>query len=302
MSAELLSHVRYPTDLFKVQREVLGKYHVADPGAFYSNEDAWRTPNDPVKTVPEGVEAPAQPPYYLTLSAGDQAKPDYSIYSTYIPDATGSTTRDILTGYLAANANAGTEKGKVSKDYGVLKLLVLPKGNTIPAPGQVQNSFKSDPKVSTELNLLQTGDTRVINGNLLTLPVGGGLLYVQPVYIEASEGTQVPRLQKLLVSFGDDIAFEDTLDGALDVLFGGSSGASAGDGDSNTGTESDPGTEKGGETGSAGTDDPSLDEALQQMKTALEDREKAMKDGDWAAYGEADKLLTEAVDAALKLQ
>lgn len=300
MSGDLLSHVRYPTDLFKVQREVLGKYHVTDPGAFYSKEDAWRTPADPVKTVPEGVEPPPQPPYYLTLSPGANVAPNYSIYSTYIPDATGKNARDILTGYLAANSNAGSEKGKVSKDFGVLKLLVLPKGDTIPAPGQVQNSFKSDPKVSTELNLLQTGDTRVISGNLLTLPVGGGLLYVQPVYIEASKGTQIPRLQKLLVSFGDDIAFEDTLDGALDALFGGSSGASAGDG--NTTTKTDPGGEKTDGADNTAAGNASLKEALQQMQSALRDRDQAMKEGDWTAYGEADKLLREAVDAALKAE
>ncbi|QIM18719.1 UPF0182 family protein [Leucobacter coleopterorum] len=302
MSGELLSHVRYPTDLFKVQREILGKYHVTDPGAFYSKEDAWRTPNDPVKTVAEGVTPPAQPPYYLTLSAGNKVEPNYSIYSTYIPDASGATTRDILTGYLAANSNAGSEAGKVSKDYGVLKLLVLPKGDTIPAPGQVQNSFRSDPKVSTELNLLKTGDTRVISGNLLTLPVGGGLLYVQPVYIEAAEGTRIPRLQKLLVSFGDDIAFEDTLDGALDALFGGSSGASAGDG--NTAKQNDEGnTEtKSKDSGKATNTNSTLKDALKQMQSALKDRDQAMKDGDWAAYGAADKRLEEALDAALNAE
>ncbi|QIK62252.1 UPF0182 family protein [Leucobacter viscericola] len=302
MSGDLLSHVRYPTDLFKVQREILGKYHVTDPGAFYSKEDAWRTPNDPVKTVAEGVTPPAQPPYYLTLSAGDKVEPNYSIYSTYIPDASGATTRDILTGYLAANSNAGSTAGKVSKDYGVLKLLVLPKGDTIPAPGQVQNSFKSDPKVSTELNLLKTGDTRVISGNLLTLPVGGGLLYVQPVYIEAAEGTRIPRLQKLLVSFGDDIAFEDTLDGALDALFGGSSGASAGDGDTAKQIDSGNTDAKNTDTGNSSKTNSTLKAALKEMQSALKDRDQAMKDGDWTAYGAADKRLEEAVDAALNAE
>src|SRR5690606_4647367 len=101
MSGELLSHVRYPSDLFKVQREVLGWYHVTDSGAFYSKDDAWRTPDDPVSTASsEAPQAPPQPPYYLTLSAGQGADPTYSIYSTYIPDARGENARDILTGYL----------------------------------------------------------------------------------------------------------------------------------------------------------------------------------------------------------
>ena len=311
MSGELLSHVRYPADLFKIQREVLSTYHVEDPGAFYSREDAWRTPSDPVATASDAGQASAQPPYYLTLSAGNDVEPEYSIYSTYIPDARGENARDILTGYLAANSNAGATDGEISDDYGTLKLLTLPKGNTIPGPGQVQNSFNTDPKVSTELNLLRQGGTRVISGNLLTLPVGGGLLYVQPVYIEASSGTQFPLLQKILVSFGDDIAFEDTLDEALDELFGGNSGASAGDG----GTEVEPATPGESEPDDSATDTEtdaggsatppaaqSLDTILKDMQQAIADRDAAMQDGDWAAYGEADERLREAVEAALAAQ
>lgn len=307
MSGDLLSHVRYPTDLFKVQREVLSKYHVTDAGAFYSREDAWRTPDDPVQaaSAESAANNPSQPPYYLTLSAGEGAEPTFSIYSTYIPDARGDTSRDILTGYLAANSNAGSEAGKVSEDYGTLKLLMLPGGTTIPAPGQVQNSFNTNPDVSTELNILRNGGTRVISGNLLTLPVGGGLLYVQPVYIEASSGTQFPLLQKVLVSFGDGIAFEDTLDEALDVLFGGDSGAHAGDGDAvdpdgdgEPGEETDPGSE-GEETG--GDPSAALTRALEDMRSAIEDRDAAMRDGDWTAYGEADARLSDALERALRL-
>lgn len=301
MSGELLSHVRYPTDMFKVQREVLSKYHVTDAGAFYSAEDAWRTPDDPVKSSSETQQNPSQPPYYLTLSAGAGAEPTYSIYSTYIPDARGEGARDILTGYLAANSNAGSEAGKVSEDYGTLKLLALPKGNTIPAPGQVQNSFNTDPKVSTELNLLRQGGTRVISGNLLTLPVGGGLLYVQPVYLEASSGTKFPLLQKVLVSFGDDIAFEDTLDGALDALFGGDSGANAGDGGGVTPAEPGEEAETPAPDGEAEGDTPAaLTKALKDMKAAIDERDAAMKAGDLSKFAEADKKLSEALERALQ--
>ncbi len=305
MSGGLMSHVRYPTDLFKVQRAVLGEYHVTDPDAFYSAEDRWRTPNDPVTSSTANAEKLAQPPYYLTMAAGANADPNYSIYSTYIPDARGEGQRDILTGYLAANSNAGSEDGKISEDYGTLKLLTLPKSNSIPGPGQVQNSFTTDSKVSNLLNILRQGESKVISGNLLTLPVGGGLLYVQPVYVKASSGTSFPILQKVLVSFGDDIAFEDTLDAALDELFGGNSGANAGDG----GTQVDPGTtpdagetdgDTGSSNGSSGSGSNSTDPALQEMQQALKDRDKAMKDGDWAAYGEADERLRKAIETALQ--
>ncbi|WP_217131884.1 UPF0182 family membrane protein [Leucobacter chinensis] len=317
MSGDLMSHVRYPSDLFKVQRQVLGKYHVTESGAFYSSEDAWRTPNNPVKGKTAGVDASSlpQPPYYLTLAAGKDVDPEFSIYSTYIPDQRGEGSRDILTGYLAANSNAGNVDGEVSEDYGTLKLLTLPKGNTVPGPGQVQNSFTTDPEVTSLLNMLRLGESDVISGNLLTLPVGGGLLYVQPVYVKATTGTSYPLLQKVLVSFGDEIAFEDTLDAALDKLFGGDSGASAGDNqltdeDGNPVDPEDVESVEPGEEGTEGegsakpkpdTSPESLQKALKDMQEAITERETAMQAGDWAAYGKADEKLTKALEQALKL-
>ena len=326
MSGDLLSHVRYPSDMFKVQREMLATYHVTDPGAFYSAEDAWRTPDDPVAksaqqrttATPSSAAAAAagvtepdsvtrQPPYYLTLSAGAKAAPTYSIYSTYIPKSRKENSREILTGYLAADANAGSTPGKVAEGYGTLKLLTLPKGDSISGPGQVQNSFTTNSAVSSQLNLLRQGESQVLSGNLLTLPMGGGLLYVQPVYVKASSGTSFPTLQKVLVSFGDRIAFEDTLDAALDSLFGGNSGASAGDGDTpvegGSGGSSGGTAEPGGSgSGSSGTGDAALQSALAQMKQAIADRDAAMKSGDWTAYGKADAQLRAALDAALKAE
>ena len=114
----------------------------------------------------------------------------------------------------------------------------------------MQNKFNSDPTVSQQLNLLKQGQSEVINGNLLTLPVGGGLLYVQPVYVQSTGDTSYPLLQKVLVAFGDQIAFEDTLDLALDVLFGGDSGAEAGD------NAVDPGRHADGSAHRGHADDP----------------------------------------------
>ncbi len=315
MSGDLLSHVRYPSDMFKVQREVLSTYHVTDADAFYSEEDAWRTPEDPVEGAKAGanstVEVPRQPAYYLTLAAGKDADPNFSIYSTYIPAARGKDVRNILTGYLAANSNAGNVDGKVSEDYGTLKLLTPPKGNTVPGPGQVQTSFTTDDKVTGLLNILRQGDSaRVISGNLLTLPVGGGLLYVQPVYVQATNDASFPILRRVLVSFGDQIAFEETLDAALDELFGGNSGASAGDGAVAPGEESaagdgpdavtpaQPGDGADGST-SGVEQSAELTQALRDMKKAMADRDEAMKAGDWAAYGEADERLRDAITRAL---
>jgi len=288
MSGELLSHVRYPADLFKVQRALLGSYHVDEAGAFYSQQDAWMTPNDPVGGQGIGT---LQPPYYLTMQVPGTETPEFSIYSTFIPRSTGESSRNVLTGYLVANANAGSEDGKKSAEYGRLTLLTLPKSTIVPGPGQVQNNFNADSEVSKLLNILRQGSTRVLNGNLLTLPVGGGLLYVQPVYIQSTGETSFPLLQKILVAFGDQIAFEDTLDQALTSLFG-SSGIDP------TPTPTDPDAEPT-EPGTDAPVSPNLELALQQALEAIKEKEAAMASGDWTAFGKAEEKLKRAIQAAL---
>ena len=295
MSGDLLSHVRYPADLFKVQRAVLGAYHVSDPGSFYSQEDAWMTPNDPV-TGTSITNGSLQPPYYLTMQVPGTKAPAFSLYTTFIPKSTGESSRNVLKGYLVADSDAGNVAGQVSPNYGKLRLLTLPASTIVPGPGQVQNAFSTDAEVGRLLNILRQGSTQVLNGNLLTLPVGGGLLYVQPVYIKSTGETSFPLLKKVLVAFGDKIAFEDTLNGALDALFGGNSGANAGDG-----TAIDVPTKPGTPNAPAASNSAKLKQALQAARNAMIAKESAMAKGDWAAYGKADAALKAALDAALAL-
>lgn len=300
MSENLLRHVRYPQDMFKVQRNILGAYHVEDPGTFFSSEDEWVTPNDPISNP----AAPRlQPAYYLTMQMPGAEDPSFTIYSTFIPRATGEATRNVLFGYLAANADYGD-------DYGKLTLLTLPKQTTVPGPGQVQAQFDSDANVGQQLNLLRQGQTEVISGNLLTLPVGGGLLYVQPVYVRSTGDTSYPLLRKILVSFGDRIAFEDTLDEALDALFQGDSGAVAGDGSIDPDDIPDLADIIDQDVDTAPAPDETVDEgpgtivlegleaALRDAQQALQDREAAYRLNDLVAAAEADRRLTEALERA----
>jgi hypothetical protein len=196
----------------------------------------------------------------------------------------------------------------------------------------VQNNFSSDSGIAQQLTLLKNNQTDVVNGNLLTLPVGGGLLYVQPVYVQASSGTQFPLLRKVLVAFGDRVEIADTLDEALDAVFGGESGATAGDaevaeddieiddsavpepgdtppGDSATEEPDAPQTTEPADPTQEPSDSPStpgsadaradLDAALQDARQAMEDSQKALTDGDFTAYGEAQARLQQAVERAL---
>ena len=302
ISSQLMSHVRYPADLFKVQREILGTYHVTDPSTWYSSSDAWITPNDPTKTA---APLPLQPPYYLTMKLPGAAKSAFSLYSTYIPSSKGAGTSNILTGYLAANADAGSTAGQVAQGYGKLTLLALPKQNPVPGPGQVQSNFNTDTTVANQLALLSRGNTNVDLGNLLTVPVGGGLLYVQPVYVKSNAETSYPILRKVLVSFGVKVAFEDTLDAALNSLFGGNSGASAGDGGvtptpTPTPTPA-PGTGTGTPAPGTGATSAELKAALADVQTALTDRAAALKSGDLSAYATADAALVTALNKVFAL-
>ena len=298
MSGDLLSHVRYPADLFKMQRAVLGRYHVTNPGSFYSREDAWTTPNDP--TAASNTQL-LQPPYYLTMQMPGQDVPAYSLYSTFIPEARGEQSRNVLRGYLAVDSDAGSTDGERAEGYGKLRLLTLPEDDNVPGPGQVQNTFNGDPTVSQSLNLLKQGQSEVINGNLLTVPVGGGLLYVQPVYVKSTGNTSYPLLQKVLVAFGDQIAFQDTLDLALDVLFGGDSGAAAGDEEVEPGTTPTTPPEGGEQPTTPTVPNDETQALLNEAKVALQNKQAALAAGDWAAYGAADAQLAEIIAQLIEL-
>ena len=319
ISGDLMSHLRYPESLFKVQRELLAKYHVSSANQFFSGEDFWQTPVDPTESQQAQQRDILQPPYYLTLQTGGSNEPVFSLTSSYIP--AGSSTREILTGFLSVDSDAGNEKGKIGSNYGTIRLQELPKDSNVPGPGQAQNNFNASADVSKELNLLESGSTNVQRGNLLTLPLGGGLVYVQPVYVKSSGSTSFPLLKKVLVAFGDQVGFANTLDEALDQVFGGNSGASAGDAENveggtssgktdgktdSSGQQGD--TSQGGSTDSStgndtsGTASGDLKNALNDAAQAMKDSDAAMKKGDWSAYGEVQKKLQEALNKAIELE
>lgn len=296
IDGSLMSHLRYPNDMFKVQRELLAQYHVTDAATFYTGSDFWRVPNDPTEDNPV-----KQPPYYLTLAMPKEEEAHFSLTSSFILD---DDQRNVLTGFMSVDSEPGHKDGKVREDYGKITLLTLPRGSTVPGPGQVQNSFDSDATAANMLNILRRGGSEVISGNLLTLPVGGGMLYVQPVYVQSSGNTQFPLMRRVLVAFGDEIGFAQTLDEALDQVFQGDSGAEAGDAGVTPEDDKASGSQDTGDTGSSsdtGADSSAqqqLNDALARAADAMEDASAAMSDGDWAAYGEAQDRLKAALQDA----
>jgi uncharacterized protein len=275
ISAQLLEHIRYPEDLFRVQREILSSYHVKTAEAFYGGQDFWRVPRDPSTF---GANASAQPPYYLTLQMPGTQKPVFSLTTPFVPRG----GRENLSAFAVVNSDPGP-------DYGKISVLQLPRNTNIAGPSQVASNFEAKPEVANSLSLLRRGGSDVVLGNLLTLPVGGGLLYVQPVYVRATANAAAyPLLQKVLVSFGDQIGYDDTLKGALDQVFGGNSGTTAGGSSSDTAGE--PSTNS------------SLANSLASAKQAYADGLAALAKGDFAAYDRAQKRLKSALDAAINAQ
>ncbi len=208
ISDDLLSHFRYPVDMFKVQRDVLARYHVTDAQTFYEDGERWRVPSDPTQGSDSSV---LQPPYYLTMARPGEETPNFSLTSVLLPNS-----RQNLASFVSVNAEA------TSDEYGTMQILQLPSDTQVPGPSQIANAFQTDRGVTQALlQFEQSSEARILRGNLLTLPVGGALLYVQPVYIQrsASEGT-FPVLQFVAVSFGGDVGFGTTLQEALAVALG----------------------------------------------------------------------------------
>ncbi|YAL84052.1 UPF0182 family protein [Dermacoccaceae bacterium W4C1] len=306
ISGDLMSHLRYPEDMFKVQRELLAKYHVTDASAFYQGNDFWQVPNDP--TVGGSVPTP---PYYLSIAMPGQSSPSFSLTSTFIP--TG--TRQNLAGFMSVDADAGSTAGKKKAGYGKIRLLEMPRNSTIRGPGQFQNEIQSSQataagennNLSQTLSLARQAGSTVTMGNLLTLPMGGGLLYVEPVYTQAQGQTSYPLQRYVITSFGNKLAWGTTLDSALDRLFDGDSGAQAGD--TGTGTSGSSGSSSPSASSSSGSSPPSSSApsssapsgtsgsgtAAADVQRYYNEAQAAFKKGDWTAYGEAQKNLGEAI-------
>jgi uncharacterized membrane protein (UPF0182 family) len=270
---ELSSHLRYPEDLFKAQRDLLTSYHVNDPRAFYSREDFWSVPDDPTT---EGTSD--QPPYYVLSQLPGQTRPSFNLTA-----ALNARGRPNAAAVLVVSADDQNPR---------LRVLRLPRDTVLNGPTQVQNDINATTRVSQELNLLRQGGSRVVLGNLLTLPVGGGLLYVEPVYVQASGDQGFPVLRRVIVVFGKQVGFGNTLDEALRQVFEGGTATTP-----PTGTPTSPPT--GGPTATPTRPPPAgtLEEAIQAAQRAFDAGEAALarRPPDFAAYDAAQDDLRAAL-------
>ncbi|MFE4961852.1 UPF0182 family protein [Streptomyces sp. NPDC056660] len=272
ISQDLMDHLRYPQDLFKVQRELLTRYHVTDAQTFLTGSEVWQVPDDPSNKSGDAV-----PPYYLSMKMPDQSAQKFSLSTTFTPNG-----RDNLSAFMSVDSEAG------SKDYGKIRILKLPTSTTVDGPKQVQSKFNSEQEIAAAIKLLKGGDSEVEYGNLLTVPLDGGLLYAEPVYVRGA-GVKYPLLRKVLVTYQGKTVFENTLGEALNKVFGstGSDTGSSDTGSSDTGTTTPP-----------TSGNPTVQQALSDAQKAFDAGQEALKKGDWTAYGKAQDELQDALSRA----
>ncbi|WP_028645580.1 UPF0182 family membrane protein [Nocardioides sp. URHA0020] len=277
ISDDLLQHVRYPKDLFQVQRYQYARYHVTDPGDFYQGNNRWEVPEDPYKA------GKFQPPYRLFVdNAGGSDDARFSVTSVYVP-----YKKNNLASFVSVDSDA------TSADYGKIRVLQLPTtGNPVDGPGQVANTFASDPGIADLIAQFNRSGAEPRYGNLLTLPIGEGLMYVQPVYASrAASESSYPILRYVLVKYGNNIGYGNTLVSALRDLLGASGGVVTDPGDD--GTPTDPGT------GGTGSISSQIEAKLAGAEKAFSDAQKALDSGDLGEYqkqvGLAQQLVTDAV-------
>lgn len=286
--AALADHFRYPADLFKVQRNLLTKFHVTDPRTFFSGDDFWQVPN-----APDSPSDGYQPPYYLNVKLPEQDDTRFQLTAGVTP-----LNRENMAALISASYVSGQPR---------LEILELPDDTVVPGPVQVHQRMVNNYSVSQQLALLtRGGQATVLYGNLISLPLADGILYVEPVYVRSSQAGAAPLLQKVLMSYGDGgtyVVLEDNLEEGLKALAAlGKAGAPS------TGTPTDPGTGTPG-TGTPGTTNPTtpptnappgdvsaeLVAAAAAMDQAIADLQNAKKSGDLVKEGQALQALGEAI-------
>ena len=292
ITPELAAHLRYPEDLFKVQRALLAKYHVDDPVTFFSTSDFWDVPLDPNPTA-----SSFQPPYYIV--AKDLARNDNSA-SFQLTSAMNRFRRDFLAAYISASSDPDT--------YGKITVLTIP--GQVNGPKLAFNAISTDTAVSQDLGVIgRDNQNRVRWGNLLTLPVGqGGLLYVAPVYASpgaSDAASSYPRLIRVAMMYNDKVGYGPTVSQALDGIFGAGAGATAAGPAPLTGPGSK--AEEGAiaapapevPAAVAGVPGPGLSAAktaaLAEMQSAMSAVRDAQRSGNFAQYGAALQKLDEAM-------
>ncbi|MTD92498.1 UPF0182 family protein [Corynebacterium hiratae] len=299
ISDELRQHMRYPEDMFKVQRNLLAKYHVDDPGVFFNNDAFWSVPEDPTAGEAQGLN---QPPYYVLASDPETNKPSFQLITSY-----RGLNRQFLSAHMAVSSDPDT--------YGDITVRVLPTNTQTQGPKQAQDAMMSSDQVARDRTLWE-GSNDLKNGNLLALPVGGGeILYLEPIYSQRKgQESAFPKLLRVLVSYKGRVGYAPTIGEALEQVgidpkaaqditeIEGDSGTKAEKGEQPADDDKKD-EEKDAESSAPASAPKASDEgeAIDAINKALDGVDKA-KNGSFEEYGKALDELDKAVEDYRSLQ
>jgi uncharacterized membrane protein (UPF0182 family) len=260
MPPDLQKHIRYPEDFFAIQARKYATYHMLDPQVFYNKEDLWAVPRRAIEGRDRDME-----PYYTIMRVPGESKEEFVLLTLFNP-----ARRDNMIAWLAARSDP--------PHYGRLIVFNFPKQKLVYGPRQIDARIDQDPVISQQLSLWNQRGSQVIRGSLLAIPIEQSLIYVQPLYLAASEQGALPELRRVIVAHGNRIAMEPTLEQSLARIFSGLSPAAT------------------PPARAAAPAAPSVPGSLAQRAWEIWSRaQDALKRGDWGAYGAEQKRLEEAL-------
>jgi uncharacterized membrane protein (UPF0182 family) len=265
LSEDLRAHIRYPDDLFRLQTALYSTYHMDTPEEFYSREDQWQIP------VVDRGDGSVPFMRHIIMRLPDEPEAEFIYMAPFTPRG-----KDNLAAWMVAR-NDG-------EHYGTLRVYQFPRQSLVFGPRQIENRISQNPEISRQLSLWDQRGSEVIKGDLLVIPIEQALLYVQPIYLQA-EGGRIPELQRVVVAFGDRVVMRESLEGALEALFGSDADAPAARpiplGQPETPTEpTSPDAQA------------LIVEARRRYQAAID----AQREGDWARYGEELRQLGQVLE------
>ena len=261
MPEELREHIRYPSDLFQIQAQIYTRYHMNNVKVFYQQEDMWDIADEIYGTE----ESPMRSNYYIVKLPGEKD----AEFINQIP-FTPKSKQNMTALMIARNDGDG---------YGKLVLYKLPKSKTVYGPMQVEAQIDQNTEISQDFSLWSQSGSKYSRGNMFVVPVNDSLLYIEPVYLEASNSA-IPEMKRVIVMYNDRIAYQPTLGDCLKELFGVSGGTVT----SRT-AKKEPGSKDGNDEESS-KEASTPEDLAKAAQNAYKKAQEALKDGDWAKYGE----------------
>jgi uncharacterized membrane protein (UPF0182 family) len=287
MSPELRAHLRFPEDLFRVQTNMYGLYHITSPSAFYNKSDAWDISQDPGSgqvgaggaitqtTNAQGVVTSSREarmnPYYLLMKLPNEQSESFLILQPFVP-VSQSDQRKNMSAFMVAKSDPD--------DYGKMEAFVMPGDVSVDGPALADAKINQDTTISSQITLLNTAGSKVLLGNMLVIPVNQSLLFIRPLYVQAVNTPQ-PQFKKAIVVYGDKAVMQNTLKDALEQLFG------AAPPTREQAAGQNPAPTPGAPTPAPSpnpTPNPTVQSLLSDAATHFNNAQTALKNGDLAGY------------------